>query len=237
MNAADQKGWTGGMKRTAPDPVPADNTAEGESKPQEDEPTDNEAATLTSLLHAMQAGDREAAARFIMTYGSRVRRRIRGKLEPNMRRLFDSQEILSTVGRRLDLYVRAGRLDINEERQLWSLIFRMADNALIDKARVFRRLRKVEDSDSTFARDLLARLESAEQQDNRDADIEIDHALRELSDAVDRQILSLWLIGHTHSEIGEIVDLAPTAIRKRWQNIKSRLRAQYESDHGTDSRP
>src|SRR5690606_928250 len=99
---------------------------------------------------------------FIMTYGSRIRRRIRGKLGPSMRRLFDSQEILSTLGRRLDIYVRDQKLDATEENQLWTLVFRMAENAMVDKTRIYQRLQSVEGSDSVFAHDLLARLRRAD---------------------------------------------------------------------------
>ena len=92
------------------------------------------------LLDRMRSGDRVAAAVFITRYGSRIRRRIHGKLSPAMRRIFDSQDILSTLGRRLDQYVRFGRLAAASEDELWALVFRMAENAVIDKARVFRRL-------------------------------------------------------------------------------------------------
>ena len=60
---------------------------------------------VESLLRRMRNGDREAAAQFITRYEDRIRRRIRGKLNPSVRRLFDSQDIFSTIGRRLDQYV------------------------------------------------------------------------------------------------------------------------------------
>jgi hypothetical protein len=42
--------------------------------------------------------------------------------------------------------------------------------------------------------------------------------------AVDRRILALWLAGEPHTQIAHQVDLAPTAVRKRWESIKHRLR-------------
>jgi len=186
-------------------------------------------ADVDRLLERMRDGDRDAAAHFITTYGSRIRRRIRSRLGAYMRRVFDSQEILSTLSRRLDMYVRNGRLDVVSEAQLWSLVNKMADHAVIDKARVFRRLHAVEDSDGEFARQLLRRLEDAERERTDGFEIEIERALRVLPDEVDRQILSSWLVGTPHTETAILVDLAPTAVRKRWEKIKKDLRRQIET--------
>jgi len=209
-------------------------------------PTTNSYATLVSdapvlpgaggsrrvdeLLARMRDGDRDAAAEFITRYGSRVRRRIRGKLGASMRRLFDSQEILSTVSRQLDLYVRDKRLQAVEEDQLWSFIFTMANNAMLHKGRVFRRLQAVEGSDSRFAQELLARLEQAEQSNGAQAaELELDRALTTLTDATDREILSLWLQGESHANIAQTIGFDAATVRKRWQRLKTQLRDVIES--------
>lgn len=191
-----------------------------------------EASSIADLLERMRNGDRDAAAEFITTYGSRVRRRVRGKLGSSMRRLFDSQEILSTVGRRLDQYVHDGKVMADAESQLWSLIFRIADHALIDKLRVFRRLEAIEGSDSRFAYTMLQRLRRADQIRPSGAELEIDRALRLLPDARDRQILSLWLEGNSHAHIADIVGGSVPAVRKRWQSIRERLREHLEMAEG-----
>lgn len=180
------------------------------------------------LLEQMRDGDREAAAAFIMRYGSRIRRRVRGKLSPGMRRIFDSQEILSTVGRRLDMYIRDGRMEAASAGQLWALVFRMASNALVDKARVFRRLQTVEGEDGPFAQELLRRLRYAERSDTAGVEIEIEKAMQGL-DVIDRQILSMWLVGSRHAQIADFVELTPVAVRKRWQKIKAGLQERFQS--------
>src|SRR5215468_7302155 len=106
----------------------------------------------------MRAGDRTAAALFVERFAPQIRRRIRGKLNPAMRRLFDSQEILSTLGRRLDAFIGAGRLSGGSLNQLWSLPFRIADNSLIEKARVFRSREGKEGEDSSLAQRRASRL-------------------------------------------------------------------------------
>lgn len=183
---------------------------------------------IEDLVVRMRSGDREAVGLFVEAYGPFVRRRVRGKLGPSMRRLFDSQEILSTLSRRLDRYVRSGRLQASTEPQLWALVFKMVDAALIDKVRIIRRLRHAEGEDSEFARSWLTRIDRAGRSSNPDGDgveLEIDAALRLLPNAVDRQILSLWLMGNSHRVIGGYLGISADATRQRWQAIRERLRA------------
>lgn len=181
------------------------------------------------LLMRMRAGDRAAAAAFLDRFGPRIRRRIHGKLGPAMRRLFDSQEILSTLGRRLDVCVGSGSLRASSLEELWSLVFRIADNSLIEKARVFRSLEAKEGEDSPLAYRVLQRLKEAESQDQDGPLIEIDRALRSLDDGIDRQILSLWLQGNQHVHIAESVGMTAAAVRKRWEKIRGHLRTQCEA--------
>jgi hypothetical protein len=177
----------------------------------------------------MQAGDRGAAAEFLLRYESRIRRRIRGKLGTDIRRLFDSLDIVSTLGRRLDLYVLSGQLRVTSEAQCLSLLFKMADHALIDKARIFRQLEEVEGEDSDFAHQLSQRLREADRRQKSGVDLEIENCMHTLRDAVDRRILSLWLTGEKHTSIGELVQLTPAAVRKRWESIKEALRMRLPS--------
>jgi hypothetical protein len=184
---------------------------------------------IDRLLVRMRAGDRDAAAEFLMRYGSRIRRRIRGKLGPSIRRLFDSLEILSTLGRRLDLYVMSGRVNAANEAQLWTLVCKMADNALIEKGRLFRRLQNAEGEDGEFAQALARRLRKAESANEVGVEIEIEKCMRSIGDPVDRRILALWLSGEPHLSIAEHIDLAPTAVRKRWERIRSELKNRLMS--------
>ena len=184
--------------------------------------------SLNDLVVRMRAGDRDAVAEFVTVFGPLVRRRVRGKLNPGMRRLFDSQEILSTLSRRLDRYVRAGRVEAASEPQLWALVFKMVDAALVDKVRIIRRLRHVEGEDSPFAQTLLTRLDDAGRRGEEDIALQLDAALRLLPSATDRQIVSLWLMGNSHRVIADYVGLSYDATRQRWQSIRERLRAHLE---------
>ena len=52
----------------------------------------------------------------------------------------------------------------------------------------------------------------------------LERSFAALNDPTDREILSCWLAGFPHSRTAEIVDLAATAVRKRWEVIRARLR-------------
>ncbi|MCP3905102.1 MAG: hypothetical protein GY715_15870 [Planctomycetes bacterium] len=174
--------------------------------------------------------DREAAAAFLQEYGPRIRRRIRGKLSPAMRRLYDSQDILSTISRRLDMYVRSGKLEAISEPQLWALVFRMADHAVIDKARVFARLQQVEDEDGALAREFLRHLPRADHATDAEFALEIERVMMLLPDELDRNIVSYWIEGATSQEIAERVELSAAAVRKRWERIRGELRERLAAE-------
>jgi RNA polymerase sigma-70 factor (ECF subfamily) len=178
--------------------------------------------SVASLLDRMRTGDRAAAAEFMDRFASRIRRRVRGRLRPAMRRLFDSQEILSTLARRLDLFVLGGKLTAASEAQLWSLVFTMAQNAVVDKARLFSRLRAAENSDD-FAHHLDERLENAERTKEDGATFELDRVFTALEDRTDREILSLWLHDTPHNMTAQLVGLKPDAVRQRWLSIRRKL--------------
>lgn len=183
----------------------------------------------SALLERVRGGDRQACAEFVVRYEARIRRRVRGKLPPAMRRLFDSQEIMSTVARRLDALVASGKLHAVSDGQVWSLVFTIAENSLVEKARVFRGLQAKEGEDGALAMKLMAKLQSAEFAAPDGAEIEIDRALSLLTDRLDRQILSLWLMGRDSISIAAAVELSPATVRKRWERIRERLRETYES--------
>ena len=184
-----------------------------------------ESDSVSALLQRMRSGDRVAAAHFVIRYESRIRRRIRGKLGPAMRSIFDSQDILSTLGRRLDHIVRSGRLGASSEDELWALVFRTAEQAVREKARAFRRSRNREVQVGLFTNRASSLLRQA-QHDSHAVGFDFDFAMRCLANATDRQILSLWMSGAPLSAIAATLDFAPATVRKRWERIKRRLYAR-----------
>lgn len=187
------------------------------------------ALPVDQLLARMRAGDRQAAALFLSNYGDLIRRRVRGKLGASVRRMFDSLDILSTVGRRFDRYVRDGKLQAVDEPQLWSLLFRMAEAAVVDKVRAVKRLQLAEGEDGPIARELLARIDSAERGGASGADIVLERALGALPFDEDRSILTLWLADWPLFRIAEALGTTPAAVRQRWRAIRELLREKLDA--------
>lgn len=195
-------------------------------------PSERAPADAADLLARMRAGDREAASRFVSEFGDVIRRRVRGKLGRGMRRLFDSQEILSTVSRRLDRYVLNGQVRAGDAPQLWGLVFKMVDAALVDKARVYTRLRGIEGEDSQFARSALRRIEESERAGEESAELEIDNAFRSLKSDMDRELLAMWLNDLPFAQIASLLNTTPEAARQRWKTIRTHLRSEWLRENG-----
>ncbi len=196
--------------------------------------------SLHTLLTRMRDHrDRDAVAEFIDVYGSRIRRRVRSKLSPGMRRIFDSLDVLSSLARRLDRVVARGQLRAMTEGQFMAFVHQVADNALVDQARLVQRLRRTEDPDGDIVRLMHDRLI---ERDERAAEPRIDterlaHLLRSIPDEEDRDIACMWMNGRSLAQIGRTVGLSPNAARQRWFQLRRTLREALEGDHADGGIP
>lgn len=184
------------------------------------------APDASEMLVRMRSGDRAAASEFLSAFGDQIRRRIHGKLAGGVRRVFDSQEIMSTLGRRLDRLVLSGELRAIATPQLWALIFKIIDVAVMDKVRVFSRLQAAEGEDSSFATDFARRMKERERADVLGPELELEAAFGCLRSDTDRKVLELWLNGAAHAEIAETIHTSVDAVRQRWRSIRDRLHEQ-----------
>ena len=188
---------------------------------------------LADLVQRMGRGDREAAATFVIRYGEFIRRRVRGKLEASVRRLFDSQDIMSTFGRRLDSYVLGGNFAPRSEDEFWSLVFLVANSSVVDKTRIVEALNAKEGEDSDFAAWMQDRLRDAEkpgsaQSSDAKYELALDELLRPLKSEQDRTIATLWAMGVPHAQIAEQVGLSHDVVRQRWHRIREFLRSSLK---------
>src|SRR3954470_23531408 len=91
------------------------------------------------LLGRIRGGDREAIAEFIRGHEPLIRRRFRHKLGAALRRVVDSEELVSTLSRRLDAYMATGHLTATTQPQLWALVMKVAERSVFDKLRELQR--------------------------------------------------------------------------------------------------
>lgn len=186
-------------------------------------------ADLDALIARMVGGDREAVGQFLVRYGPLIRRRVRGKLRASVRRLFDSQDILSTVGRRLDVIVSERRVVARSEGEFWALVLEVVGNSVIEKGRLVEALRKKEGEDSAFASEMLARIGAAERDaPHQDVQVTFDQLLAPLKVEQDRTIATLWAVGFSFVEIAEHLGTNSEHVRQRWRRIRETLRGKFE---------
>lgn len=169
----------------------------------------------------MRDGDRDAAAAFVSEYGPRIRRRVRQRLGPRVRRVFDSEDILSTLSRKLDRYVAERRLEAMTEGELWSLITRIASSSATEKARKVDRAARTEHHAAHDEADPAAHATPADH-------AEFEKLTASIKDPADRTILIRWLAGETSARTGELLGLTAAAVRKRLQLVRETLRLRTQ---------
>lgn len=172
-----------------------------------------------ALLRRMRAGDRAAAARFMALYGALIRSRVRDKLSVGLRRVMDSEDVLSTVARRLDGMVLEGRLRAETEPELWSLVQTVARNALSESLRSTRGDRVVMGrGDRAHGADTPPLHGGSER-------TLVGAAMDALPDETDKRVLSMWLRGASHAHIARSLGSTPAAVRMRWARLMRALRS------------
>ncbi len=148
-------------------------------------------------------------------------------LGPRLRRVLDSEDVLSTVTRRLDHLVRDRAIRAGSNAELWSLVAAIANHAVAENARTERRERSTLESASAHAaRDATSRPQAAhaDEDDSALADI-----VGSLQDETDRRILWSRLHDHPHEQIAEELGSTASAVRMRWSRIRRLLRKAIRS--------
>ncbi len=180
---------------------------------------------MGTLLSRIRGGDRHAAAEFVTRFEPQLRRRIRERLHRELRQVFDSQDIFSTICRRFDVYVAKGRVKATSLAEVISLLQIMARTTMIDKARVTHTLESLTNSEDDPAF-IAAITRIAQQADLGDFEVIVERCSAALSSDTDRDILQFWLMGLPHNVIAETLGIEHASVRKRWQLIKDRLRVE-----------
>ncbi len=168
--------------------------------------------------------DRQAIASRLMEFAPLIRRRLQYRLTGQDRRLFDTQDLLSTILRRVDAMVAKGKLRASTDRELISLVLTILDNALVDRHRLLTRLKRVEAQDGVWASWLRTNIDL--DNSNQAADT-LSDIFDSIESAEDRLLLSLRLSGASHAMIAEIIDTTADACRQRWVSLKNRISSGY----------
>jgi hypothetical protein len=160
-------------------------------------------------------------ARFVMDNADQVRALARRKLTRNTRRVFDSEDVLSSVLRRLDQMAVRGTLRLRSEAELWPLIEAIARNTAVSKTRMIERARNFLTDDAAYANELLKRLNSCPGDD--EATLLMLRMTVSLKNPQDRQLVTLVHRGASHRVIGSVFGITAEASRQRWKKVRDEL--------------
>lgn len=174
----------------------------------------------------MRSGDRAAALEVLERYSGLLRRHYCRQMGARMRRLFDTQDVLSTVLRRLDQRIRNGRIGATEEPELIALLHRIASGAIADRARkttMDERLR-------TGAVRRAASMEAPPSGGAAGDERTWKDVLDSIPDERDRELLVLRAMGAHYAGIGAVQDADPALLRKRMERMVRRLGDRFSQD-------
>ncbi len=169
--------------------------------------------------------DRAAIAKFLIDHQDRIRAIARRKLSANARTVFDSEDVFSSVLRRVDTMVEAGTLRPRSVAELWALIDAITRNNALNRTRLIERARALLSEEGAYAQALLDRLSRYSTDD--EASFLLYRMMAGLSSETDRQVLSLHLRGATHRAIATLLNISEDASRQRWRTIRNLLQAKF----------
>ena len=170
---------------------------------------------------------RDALAAFIMAHEDQIRAVARRKLTQATRLVYDSEEVLSSVLRRLDALAHRGGLVPSNEHELLAFIKAVARNTAVSRTRLIEFMRNRLTEDGPYAYELLKRLNAC--QDDDEATVLLNRMMLSLKDATDRQMLALVHKGATHKAIADLLKLPSVeASRQRWMRIRRQLCEAFE---------
>ncbi len=190
-----------------------------EFKPQTRIPAEQ---SVQELLARMRSGDRSAVGEFLDAYGGLIQARYRRKLGRLLRRVFDSEDLLSTVRRRLDRCVVSGKLQAETEAQLWALVGRLADRAVSSQARRLKHAPIYDQEDRQFLDELLGVTARNDREERREIVREIFGRMS----ATERVIAVGTLRGQSQAELGEQLGMSEGAVKQRWFRVRGKIRQE-----------
>ena len=169
------------------------------------------------------AMSREEVAAWAMAHQRQLRTLARSRLTANTRSVFDSEDVFSSVVRRLDGLAAGGALRPHSEAELWALARRIALNTAVSKTRLIERSRILLTEDGPLAYEIERRINVCVGDD--DATLLAHRMYEVLESSADRQIFGLLLRGASHRAVGQLLGISEEASRQRWMAIRRRLLA------------
>lgn len=172
---------------------------------------------------------RDAIAEFLFRNEQSIRRIARERLTRATRSTFDSEDVMSSVLRRMDVLALEGRLKPRSEGELWALVRTIAANTAVSKSRLIERARSLEAEDGEYGRALVRRLETCVNDD--EAHLLVLRMASSLRKDRQREVFLLRLRGANHASVAGLLGISEGASRQLWMEVCRDLRDRFEGEN------
>lgn len=179
------------------------------------------------------AAFRAHLAEYLYAHRDRIRAAARDKLIPAARATTDSEDIASSVTRRLVDMADRGALEFRSEAELWALITLVAHHQAIDRGRMALRAATVALDDGQDGAQLVRALADTASDDH--TLLLLHRILLWIDDPALRQLLILRLRGTSYRVIAHLQHLDENTARARWSRLTRAIREHFTAD--IDQRP
>lgn len=197
--------------------------------------TQNQVAA-TRVIDAANRGDtpalRELLAEYVLANEGLIRQQARRKLAAWSRQSQDSEDVLSSVLRRVDLLAAQGRFWANDANDIMALILTVTRNTAVTKVRLATQAKRLLADGGKYMTALREHVNRCQGDD--EAAILVSRMLLSLDNADQRQYLELRLRGATHRAAAQVLGISDEAARQRWGVIVKNLRVLFRDLEKSD---
>jgi RNA polymerase sigma-70 factor (ECF subfamily) len=176
--------------------------------------------TFRELMGRVRAGDQQAAAELVHSYGPEIRRYIRVRLSsPKLRLLLDSIDVFQSVLAVFFANVWEGRHELDDPKHLVKLLRMMARHKIVDYARKPDQ-RRCERVGHAVLEELPARDEAPSQV------LLFEELLKQMPtlwSEDEQRLVRLRAEGRSWQEIGDEYGLNADAVRKQFARVRQRV--------------
>jgi len=194
--------------------------------------------SFAELMVGLSRGDETAAAQVFQRFAGQLWELARRQLSERLRRKVDPEDVLQSVFRSFFVRQREGRFDIENWENLWGIL------AIMTMRKCGRQIAHFQAERRDLRREvgLQTPVQPGDEPRFFSPDptpsealvlVELLEGIMQILTPTDREILSLYLQGHTTAEISARVGRTMRTVRRTLERVRKRLRPmQEEIDRG-----
>jgi hypothetical protein len=179
--------------------------------------------TSPSVEDALPAPIRSRAelAAFLLERADEIRAVARRKLTNVARSSFDSEDVLSSVVRRMDKLFHDGRLQVATRDELWRLVQAVTSNRAVSFTRLRERMKQLGAEGGAYEQHLANVFSTCESDD--EAILTLYQVAARLAQPADRQLFLLRARGANHRAAAAVLGTSEEAARQRWASVRRQI--------------